>query len=45
MDGKIFQQLGVSTGCVVSNLEDYERKKNYDCEITYGTNNEFGFDY
>ena len=43
--GKIFQQLGVSTGCVVSNLEDYERKKNYDCEITYGTNNEFGFDY
>ena len=43
--GKIFQQLGVSTGCVVSNLEDYERKRNYDCEITYGTNNEFGFDY
>ena len=42
---KIFQQLGISTGCVVSNLEDYERKKNYDCEITYGTNNEFGFDY
>ena len=25
--------------------EDYERKKNYDCEVTYGTNNEFGFDY
>ena len=43
--GKIFQQLGISTGCVVSNLEDYERKKNYDCEVTYGTNNEFGFDY
>ena len=43
--GKIFNFLGVSTGCVISNLEDSERKKNYSCDITYGTNNELGFDY
>ena len=43
--GKVFQFLGVSTGCVTSDLEDNERKKNYNCDITYGTNNELGFDY
>ena len=37
--------MGVSTGCVTSNIEDAERKKNYNCDITYGTNNELGFDY
>ena len=43
--GKVFNFLGVSTGCVTSSLEDNERKKNYNCDITYGTNNELGFDY
>ena len=42
--GKIFNFLGVSTGCMTSNLED-KKKKNYNCDITYGTNNELGFDY
>ena len=45
MDGKVFSFLGVSTGCITSNLEDEDRKKNYNCDITYGTNNELGFDY
>ncbi len=43
--GKVFDYLGTSTGCVTSNLDDNERKKNYDYDITYGTNNELGFDY
>ena len=43
--GKVFSFLGVSTGCITSNLEDEDRKKNYNCDITYGTNNELGFDY
>ena len=43
--GKVFNYLGVSTGCITNNLEDHERKKNYACDITYATNNELGFDY
>ena len=43
--GKVFNFLGTSTGCITSNLDDNERKKNYNCDITYGTNNELGFDY
>ncbi len=43
--GKIFNFLGVSTGCITSELSDSERKENYACDITYGTNNELGFDY
>ena len=43
--GKVFDYLGVSTGCITNNLEDSDRKKNYDCDITYATNNELGFDY
>ncbi len=43
--GKIFNFLGISTGCIISGIDDAERKKNYSCDITYGTNNEFGFDY
>ena len=43
--GKVFDYLGTSTGCVTSNLDDEERKKNYNYDITYGTNNELGFDY
>ncbi len=43
--GKVFNYLGVSTGCITNNLEDHERKKNYSCDVTYATNNELGFDY
>ena len=43
--GKVYDYLGVSTGCVINNLEDSERKNNYACDITYATNNELGFDY
>ena len=43
--GKIYDYLGISTGCVTNDLEDSERKKNYACDITYATNNELGFDY
>ena len=42
---KIYNFLGVSVGCIISDLDDQLRKKNYDCDITYGTNNELGFDY
>ena len=43
--GKVFNYLGVSIGCITNELEDFERKKNYACDITYATNNELGFDY
>ena len=44
--GKVFNYLGVSTGCITNNLDDHLRKKkNYACDITYATNNELGFDY
>ncbi len=43
--GKVFDFLGVSTGCITSDLEDSQRKQNYLKDITYGTNNELGFDY
>jgi len=43
--GKVFDFLGLSTGCITSELDDVERKNNYSCDITYATNNELGFDY
>ena len=43
--GKVFNILGVSTGCITNNLDDTQRKENYNCDITYATNNELGFDY
>ncbi|MDC0525180.1 preprotein translocase subunit SecA [Pelagibacteraceae bacterium] len=43
--GKVFNYLGVSTGCITNDLDDVERKKNYGFDITYATNNELGFDY
>ena len=43
--GQIYTFLGLTTGCIVHGLDDEERKQNYACDITYGTNNEFGFDY
>ncbi len=43
--GKVFNYLGVSTGCITNDLDDNLRKLNYNCNITYATNNELGFDY
>jgi len=43
--GQIYKFLGLSVGCITNEMNDLERKKNYDCDVTYGTNNEFGFDY
>ena len=43
--GKVFNYLGVTTGCVINEIDDVERKKNYSNDITYATNNELGFDY
>jgi preprotein translocase subunit SecA len=43
--GAIYRFLGLSVGVIVHELNDQERKKAYGCDITYGTNNEFGFDY
>lgn len=43
--GKIYQFLGLSVGLVIHDIEPDNRKEQYNCDITYGTNNEFGFDY
>ena len=43
--GRIFRALGMTTGCIVGGQDPETRKAQYACDITYGTNNEFGFDY
>ena len=43
--GQVYEFLGLSVGCIVHGLDDDERRAQYACDITYGTNNEFGFDY
>eukprot|EP00752_Nemacystus_decipiens_P013246 g11735.t1 len=43
--GEIYNFLGLSVGVVVPGLADHERQQAYACDVTYGTNNEFGFDY
>ncbi|HLY39699.1 MAG TPA: preprotein translocase subunit SecA [Terracidiphilus sp.] len=43
--GKIYEFLGLTVGVIVHDLSDDERRKAYGADITYGTNNEFGFDY
>ena len=43
--GKIYTFLGMSVGCIVYGLTNSERQQNYNADITYGTNNQFGFDY
>ena len=43
--GGIYNFLGLSVGVIVHGMNDSERKQAYECDITYGTNNEFGFDY
>jgi preprotein translocase subunit SecA len=43
--GRLYKFMGLTVGLVVHGLDDEERKASYACDITYGTNNEFGFDY
>ena len=43
--GKVFETLGLSVGFILNSMNPQQRKISYDCDITYGTNNEFGFDY
>lgn len=43
--GQIYEFLGLTVGCITHDMDEVERKAAYDADITYGTNNEFGFDY
>ena len=43
--GRVFSFLGMTTGCILSDMNPTQRRKQYNADITYGTNNEFGFDY
>ncbi len=43
--GQVYRFLGLSVGCIVHGLDDDERKEAYGADVTYGTNNEYGFDY
>lgn len=43
--GKVYRFLGLSVGCIQQEMDNEERQKEYKCDITYGQNNEFGFDY
>ncbi len=43
--GEIYTFLGLTVGCIVHDLNDEQRKAQYACDVTYGTNNELGFDY
>ena len=43
--GKIYRTLGLSVGVILNGKNNHERQREYACDITYGTNNEFGFDY
>jgi preprotein translocase subunit SecA len=43
--GKVYSALGLSTGVIVHGLDDDQRRRAYACDVTYGTNNELGFDY
>ena len=42
---KVYKFLGLTVGCIIAGLDDSERRAAYACDVTYGTNNEFGFDY
>jgi len=43
--GRVYQFLGLEVGCIVHGLDDSQRKQAYNADVTYGTNNEYGFDY
>lgn len=44
-NGKLYNYLGLSVGCIVHGMSDTQRREAYDSDVTYGTNHEFGFDY
>jgi len=41
----VYEALGLSVGCITNDMDDEQRREAYACDITYGTNNEYGFDY
>ena len=43
--GQLYEFLGLSVGCIQNTMDSAQRRREYGCDITYGTNNEFGFDY
>jgi preprotein translocase subunit SecA len=43
--GQVYEFLGLTVGCIQNTMDSLQRRKEYACDITYGTNNEFGFDY
>jgi preprotein translocase subunit SecA len=43
--GELYKWLGLTVGCITHDMDDEDRKEAYNCDITYGTNNEFAFDY
>ena len=43
--GQVYRKLGLTVGCIVHGLDDNDRRAQYQADVTYGTNNEFGFDY
>ncbi len=43
--GQVYRFLGLTVGCILNSMDNNERREAYNCDITYGTNNEFGFDY
>ena len=43
--GHLYKYLGLTVGCIQNSMESAERREQYNCDITYGTNSEFGFDY
>ncbi len=43
--GRLYTFLGLTTGCILSGMNDHQRQEAYACDVTYGTNNELGFDY
>ncbi|MGW6737610.1 preprotein translocase subunit SecA [Streptomyces sp. NPDC055013] len=45
MMGRVHKFLGLNVGCILANMTPAQRREQYACDITYGTNNEFGFDY
>ena len=43
--GRVFRSLGITVGCILTEMNPVQRRRQYNADITYGTNNEFGFDY
>jgi preprotein translocase subunit SecA len=43
--GQVYEFLGLTVGCIQNTMDSFQRRREYACDVTYGTNNEFGFDY